>query len=200
MPASPPEQRPLIVGIGGSTGAASTTERLLRRCLALAEDLGARTVGIAGDELAALPIYGADVLPSAGATALTEAVRAADGVVVATPGYHGSKSGRVTNALEHLEALRGDARPYLHGRAVGVIVGAAGWQACGTALVSVRSTIHALRGWPTPLGVTVNTAEQRPPGDGSSNTVDAALATLAGQVLDFARWQAAARSARVSGG
>ena len=93
---------------------------------------------------------------------LIDPVRAADCVVIGTPGYHGGMSGLVKNALDHLELLRDDDRPYLDGRAVGVIVTAAGWQACGTALVSVRSAIHALRGWPTPFGVTVNSAEQSP--------------------------------------
>ena len=110
------------------------------------------------------------------AAALVDAVRHADAVLIATPGYHGGMSGLVKNALDHLEALRVDERPYLDGRAGGVIVSAAGWQAAGTALVSVRATIHALRGWPTPFGVTVNSAEQRPDGEGHfDERVDGAL-------------------------
>ena len=31
-----------------------------------------------------------------------------------------------------------------------------GWQACGSALAHLRSIVHALRGWPTPMGVTFN--------------------------------------------
>ena len=170
----------LIVGLGGSSGPASTTTSLLTRSLALCEERGARTKLFDGDELAQLPIYtGGD---GAEAAAMVEAVREADGVVIATPGYHGGMSGLVKNALDHLEALRTDARPYLDGRAVGVIVSAAGWQAAGTALVSVRSTIHALRGWPTPFGVTVNTTEQQP-GD---PRVEGALGILADQLVEFA--------------
>jgi FMN reductase len=154
---------PFIVGLGGSTGAGSVTNRLLSDCLAMAAALGARTAAFAGQQLAGLPIFAAsDIRPSAAADAIVEAVRVADAVVIATPGYHGAMSGLVKNALDHLEPLRSDARPYLDGRAVGVIVSAAGWQACGTTLVSVRSAIHALRGWPTPYGVMVNSAMQRP--------------------------------------
>jgi FMN reductase len=105
-------------------------------------------------------------------------------------------SGLVKNAIDHLEALRDDPRPYLDGRAVGVIVAASGWQACGTAITSVRSAIHALRGWPTPFAVTVNSAEQRPDPSGAFGArVEGALRILAGQLIDFAGWQAAARAA-----
>jgi FMN reductase len=184
---------PLIVGLGGSTGTVSITSLLLERCLEHVRDRGARTVLIDADQLAALPIF-ADG-PNAEADDLVAAVRAADGVVIATPGYHGGMSGLVKNALDHLEALRDDARPYLDGRAVGVIVSAAGWQSTGTALVAVRSAIHALRGWPTPFGVTVNSAEQRPDAAGRFDArVDGALAILAAQLVDFATWQAAARA------
>lgn len=188
---------PRIVGFGGSTSPSSITNQLLRQCLAAAAELGAQTTVFTGETLADLPIFGAgEQGPGATSLALAEAVRTADAVVIATPGYHGGMSGLVKNALDHLEALREDTRPYLDGRAVGVIVAAAGWQACGTALVSVRSAIHALRGWPTPFGVTVNSAEQFPGPDGAfDERVQSALGILARQLVDFASWQIAARSA-----
>jgi FMN reductase len=186
---------PLIVGIGGSTSAASVTNLLLRACLEATAARGARTVAFTGVQLAGLPIFDANVevaAPAAGS--LVAAVRDADAVIIATPGYHGGMSGLVKNAIDHLEPLRGDARPYLDGRAVGVIVSASGWQACGTTLVSVRSAIHALRGWPTPFGVTVNSAEQHPAADGTfDERITGALQILATQLTDFAGWRAAAR-------
>jgi FMN reductase len=188
---------PLIVGIGGSTSTSSVTHRLLQACLAEAAALGARTTLIAGDALAGLPIYRAGGVEAvAAAEPLVSAVRAADAVVIATPGYHGGMSGLVKNALDHLEALRDEPRPYLDGRAVGVIVAAAGWQSCGTTLVSVRSAIHALRGWPTPFGVTVNSAEPVADEAGQLTTrISGAVQVLAGQLVDFTSWRAAAVSA-----
>ncbi len=186
-------ERPLIVGIGGSTGVSSTTNRLLLAALGQVEALGARTDAIFGDDLARLPIFTADQVATPLAQPLLDAVSAADGVIIATPGYHGGMSGLVKNALDHLELLREDERPYLDGRAVGVIVTASGWQACGTALVSVRSTIHALRGWPTPFGMTVNSAEQVGD-DGFDGRVTGGLRVLAGQLMQFAGWQLAARA------
>jgi FMN reductase len=176
---------PLVVGIGGSTNPASVTNRLLEACLNEVAALGARTASFTGAALAELPIYSGDADP-APAASLIEAIRVADCVVIGTPGYHGGMSGLVKNAIDHLELLRDDSRPYLDGRAVGVIVTAAGWQASGTTLVSVRSAIHALRGWPTPFGVTVNTVEQTP----DDPQVTGALRVLAGQLVQFASWQA----------
>src|SRR5690242_1490979 len=100
---------PVIVGIGGSTGPNSVTNRLLAEALGESAALGARTVLVAGDDLAQLPIFdpGAAFVP-ASALPLLEAVRAADAVIIATPGYHGGMSGLVKNALDHLELLRGD--------------------------------------------------------------------------------------------
>ncbi|MDT4936874.1 MAG: reductase [Pseudonocardiales bacterium] len=185
---------PLVVGIGGSMNATSTTQRLLDHALSLVRSRGARTLAFGGDELAALPAFVPEGLtPGATAAPLVGAVCAADAVIIATPGYHGGMSGLVKNGLDHLELLRDDVRPYLDGRAVGVIVAAAGWQACGTTLVSVRSAVHALRGWPTPFGVTVNSAEQRPDsGGGFDARVTGALEILATQVMDFVSWRAAA--------
>lgn len=190
---------PFVVGIGGSTGRSSVTTLLLHRCLRIIEAGGARTAAFLGEDLAALPIYAAaDGRPVDAADRLVAAVRRADAVVIATPGYHGGMSGLVKNALDHLEALRADDRPYLDGRAVGVIVAAAGWQACGTTLVSVRSAIHALRGWPTPFGLTVNSAEQHPDSAGSFGPrVEGGLQVLGAQLAEFVSWrQAAVRVAR----
>ena len=180
---------PLIVAIGGSTRPGSFTNDLLERGLAEAEALGARTRAVLGPALADLPIYADDADPAAAAE-LIDAVRSADCIVIGTPGYHGGMSGLVKNALDHLELLREDSPPYLEGRAVGIIVTAAGWQSCGTTLMSVRSAVHALRGWPTPFGMTVNSAEQQP----DDPELDASLRLVAGQLVRFASWQQAARA------
>jgi|BarGraNGADG00212_1021973.scaffolds.fasta_scaffold20556_2 FMN reductase len=186
---------PLVVGIGGSTSTTSVTTQLLRAALAEAASGGADTAAFTGEHLASLPIYGAADDASPAAREMAESVRAADAVIIATPGYHGGMSGLVKNAIDHLEVLRDDSRPYLDGRAVGVIVAASGWQACGSTLVSVRCAIHALRGWPTPFGVTVNSAEQFPGEDGTfDERVTGALRILTDQLLEFASWRAAAET------
>ncbi len=186
--------RPLIVGIGGTVRSPSSSERVLTAALAAAEAAGARTQMFGGEILSRLPIYNPnDAEHPPERSALVEAVRAADGVIVATPGYHGSLSGLIKNALDSLEPLSGAERPYLDGRAVGCIVVADGWQACGSALASLRAIVHALRGWPTPLGATVNSALK--PFDEAGALKDPRdiwqVETVARQVVDFAkRWPA----------
>ena len=154
--------RPLVVGIGGTTRPASSTERALALALKGAQESGARVRLFGGPFLYSLPHYSPEAHELTDSQReLIEAVRAADALIIATPGYHGGISGLVKNALDTLEELRGDERPYLDGRAVGSVVTAYGWQAAGTVLTSLRSIVHALRGWPTPFGAAVNTLETR---------------------------------------
>ena len=187
---------PLIVGLGGSTRPNSSSERLLRAALDRCAEAGAETRIFDGSFLARLQTYDPD-RPAGPATELVAAISQADGVILSSPGYHGGLSGLVKNGIDHLEALRDAPRPYLDGRPVGTIVSAAGWQACGTALVSLRSTVHALRGWPTPFGATVNSAE--PMVDETGALVDrvaGAVAIVAAQVMQFVTWRPVGMSGR----
>lgn len=178
---------PFIVGIGGTTRPGSSTESALRVALRHAETLGAETLLFGGEALAALEGYSPEqTTRSEGQRAIVEAVRRADAVIFASPGYHGGVSGLVKNAIDLLEDLRADSRVYLDGMPVGCIVTAAGWQGCNTTLGAMRSIVHALRGWPTPLGVTLNTAGVKlfdANGDCSDEQVAASLRVLAEQVV-----------------
>ncbi len=182
-------RKPLIVGIGGATNVGSSTEQALKLALAAAEALGAETRIFGAETLTVLPHYlTAGSAESAEGKALVEAIRAADGVIIASPGYHGTVSGLVKNAIDYIEETSKDSRVYLDGLPVGLISTAYGWQATGSTLAALRSITHALRGWPTPLGVTINSAggifkDGQCTDDGISRQLD----MLAGQVFDFAR-------------
>jgi len=188
---SQPLSTPLrIVGIGGTTKPGSSTEKALVACLAAAERLGADIQVIPGTQLAGLPLYSPeDSARTAAQQQFVATVREADGLILATPAYHAGMSGLLKNAIDLLEDLREDKRPYLDGRAVGCIVTAYGWQGAGTTLTSVRTIVHALRGWPTPLGVTLNTAI--PLFDDAGSCTDPRIQKqfdmLAAQVVGFAR-------------
>ncbi|HJQ47636.1 MAG TPA: NAD(P)H-dependent oxidoreductase [Amycolatopsis sp.] len=148
-----------VVGIGGSLRAGSHSERALHIALDGAAEAGARTQAITGSSLV-LPFYDTAVTErTPEAEYLVETIRQADGIVIVSPGYHGALSGLVKNALDYIEDLRPDERPYLDGRGVGLVAVAYGWQAAVTTLDQLRTITHALRGWPTPLGGAVNTAE-----------------------------------------
>jgi FMN reductase len=180
--------RPFIVGIGGTTRPGSSTESALRTALRFAGEMGARTQLFGGEALSTLDVFSPEVRERSPAQlAIVEAVRQADAVIFASPGYHGGVSGLVKNAIDLLEDLRGDERVYLDGMPVGCIVTAAGWQGCNTTLGALRSIVHALRGWPTPLGVTLNTAGVKlfdAQGQCLDPQVEASLRLLAEQVVN----------------
>jgi FMN reductase len=193
LPGQKDVPRARILGIGGTVRAGSSTEKALDIALRAAARAGASTAILGGGFLAQLPLFDPRPgPPSSAQRALTDAVRAADGIILATPGYHGSLSGLVKNALDTLELTRDDKRPYLSDRPVGTIVTADGAQAAGTTLSALRDIIHALRGWPTPLGAALNTGgglfddngECREPKDTWQ------LSTVAEQVVAFASMKA----------
>jgi len=182
-----PHRQPLVVGLGGTTREGSSSERILRGVLDKAGAMGARTMLFTGRDLS-LPIYAPEFNErSADAVALIRALRQADAVVVATPGYHGALSGLVKNALDYVEDLRGDARPYLDDRPVGCIASAAGWQGAATALASLRAIVHALRGWPTPLGIAYNSAQGQQDAVPVERELEPQMSIMAAQLLRFTR-------------
>lgn len=178
-----------VVGIGGSTRAGSTAESVLRTVLAEAERLGAEVRLIAGPDLR-MPLYDPrELVHSPQVTRLISEIAAADGIVLSSPAYHGSISGLVKNALDHVEELREDVRPYFTDRPVGCVAVGQGWRGAVSTLAALRDTVFALRGWPTPLGVALNTADVgfKPGGRCSDDRLQAQLETMAGQVVEFAR-------------
>nr|WP_255418010.1 NADPH-dependent FMN reductase [Novosphingobium sp. P6W] len=178
-----------IVGLGGTFRQASSSEMLVRAVLARCEAMGAETLMFDGPSLASLPHFNPENAERTPAqSALIAAVRDADGIVIGSPGYHGGYSGLVKNAVDLLEDLRSDGRVYFDGRPVGLVVTAAGWQACGTTLSALRDVVHAMRGWPTPIGIGVNSVEQRPFGH-DGNIVDVGIGRViqaqAEQIMSF---------------
>ena len=100
---------PLIVGIGGTTRANSSSETALRGVLNACVDMGAETRLFGGLEISALPHFAPEKPERTEAQKIfVDAVRGADGLAIATPGYHGGISGLVKNAIDLLEDLRAD--------------------------------------------------------------------------------------------
>lgn len=183
---------PRIVALGGNATAGGSAERLLRHALARCEEQGAEVMLFAGDAID-LPMYAPHRSERCTkAQALIAALRDADGIIVASPAYHGTVSGVVKNALDYAQDLASDAQPYFDGRAVGLIAVAGGWQAAGSTLATLRSITHALRGWPTPMAVTANSGQ--PLFDADGLVTDTAIAQQLGimtrQVMLFAQMKA----------
>jgi FMN reductase len=180
---------PLVVGLGGTLRSNSSTERALRHCLEAVERQGGRTKLYCGADIE-LPMYNPhDPARTREAVQLIEALREADAVIVSSPGYHGGVSGLVKNALDYIEDMRADSRVYLDNKPWGCISCAYGWQAAVGTLNQLRGIGHALRAWPTPLGVAINSADQiwDDAGELIDSTVVNQLEMLASQLLTFAR-------------
>ena len=185
-------RKPFIVGVGGTTREGSSSEMALKLAMRYCAEQGAETAIFAGHDLQ-LPLYDPDpTRMTQEGRHLVGSLRKADGVIFSSPVYHGGVSGLVKNAIDYIEEMRADERVYLDGRVVAAIACGYGYQGPGMVLAQLRQMTHALRGWPAPMGVAVNSAIVKFADGGSS---DPALAKqieiMAGQVVDFAKMRIA---------
>ena len=182
---------PLIVGLGGTTKSGSSTERALRAAMQAIKAKGGRVQVFDGPFLAGLPIYDPEnPVRNDTETLFVDAVRSASGLVIASPGYHGGVSGLIKNAIDLLEETSKDSRVYWDGLPVGLITTAYGYQATASTLASLRAIVHAMRGWPTPLGIAINSLSVKlDPDDYSCSDpgINVQFGLMADQVLRFAR-------------
>ena len=180
--------QPLIVGLGGTARGGSSSERAMLVALKHAEKLGAKTAYMSGPDLL-LPCYQPDINErTEPAGRMVEMFREADGIILSSPAYHGSTSGVLKNALDYMEDLKSDRRVYWDGRSVGCICCAGGWQGGAQTIATLRSIVHALRGWPTPFGAVLNTSLPLFGTDGSvlDPAVQNQLEIVGTQVVEFA--------------
>jgi FMN reductase len=186
---------PLIVGIGGTHRPSSSSELAARYALKKAEMSGARVLMFDGPSLS-FPLYNpSEPARDERTVAFVTALRAADGIILAAPAYHGGISGLIKNALDYTEDMSRDERVYFDDRAVGSIACAGGWQAAGATLSALRSVVHALRGWNTPMGVMVNTANKVFEAERCLDAdVERNLSVMAHQVVKFATANASVRA------
>jgi FMN reductase len=179
---------PYIVGIGGTTRAESGTELAVRYVLNVCAERGAETKLWSGPELEKLPFYAPERPErTPEAVALVEDLRRADGVIVGSSSYHGTIAGLIKNALDYTQDMMNDDRPYFAGRPVGCVATGAGWQGVVATLEHLRTMVHSLRGWPTPLGAAINTMEKQFSAEGEplDEKVAFQLKTMADEVLTF---------------
>lgn len=175
------DRPPLVLAIAGALTAGSASERVAQAILDEVAARGAETALIAGPALEA-PIYARGRIDDSPAMqALLAALRRADAVVLVSPGYHGCVSGLLKNALDYVEDLSTDPRPYLSGRAVACVSVAGGWQGANVTLQALRNITHALRGWPTPLGLALNGQDLRLDDDHTRRQ----LRVAAGELMHF---------------
>jgi len=187
-PGNSGRRRPLIVGIGGSARIDSPAMRALGASTRMLAQAGAETVMFSVAELDLPPYHPDGKDRTQGVRRLVGEVRRADGLVIAAPDYHGGTSGALKNALDYLWDLGDTPRPGLDARPVGLLACDEG-PGAGGALSALRATVHALGGWPTPLGVSLGRQECAAIdqyGAIASPQVAARFDTLTDQIMGFA--------------
>ncbi|MFF3775657.1 NAD(P)H-dependent oxidoreductase [Streptomyces sp. NPDC002232] len=183
---------PRIVVISGSLRPGSTCDRVAAWCAERSAEQGASVRVFTGSEID-FPAYRPGLAETHAAVAgFLGELRASDGVILVSPTYHATVSGLLKNALDYVNDIGGPV-PYLEGRAIGTVAVGAGAQGAVSTLTTLRTVGHALRGWPTPVGVAVATAPEEPAADGTGLAPDAArLVEMVSQVV----WLGGARAAR----
>jgi FMN reductase len=147
---------PKILGLGGSFREGSRTLKALEMALQGAAKVGVETELLDLKELS-LPLYDdrkeIESYPKSVFT-LLDRVRASDGLILASPVYHGTLSGSIKNALDFLELLNKDEPPWLESKIVGLISVAGG----GPGINAINSMLYACRAlhaWVLPTAVAV---------------------------------------------
>src|SRR5215212_8872573 len=146
-----------VVGIGGTLREGSTSLGALRRALGPAKESGAETELLDLRELnlrfyepgKPLEEYGPEV------ERFVEAVREADALLVGTAAYHGTLAGLTKNALDFLQFMAREKKPYLQDKVVRLIATAGGNMAVVNAINAMTNVVHALRGVASPLSAPV---------------------------------------------
>jgi NAD(P)H-dependent FMN reductase len=147
-----------IVAVCGSLADDSGTRTALREALDAAAGAGARTTLVDLREYD-LPTFDADRPDAGDAPALRAELRAADGVLLGTPMYHGSYASPLKTALDYSGFDEFEATT------VGLLAVSGGGFPT-PALGGLRSVARALDAWVLPLQVGVPNSGEQFTGDG----------------------------------
>ncbi|MBI4641929.1 MAG: NAD(P)H-dependent oxidoreductase [Candidatus Tectomicrobia bacterium] len=182
-----------VLGIGGSLGKGSTSLAALKITLEAVKSAGTE-VELIDLQTFRVPMYEPslpekDLGPEA--KDLLEKVRAADGMIWSSPGYHGTISGAMKNLLDYLEYLSVDTPSYLTNKIIGVVSTGAGTIATVNTVNTLADIAHALRAWVCPLMIPIPQAWQIFDQQGriSDAKIDERLQMLGKEVVGFMKRQ-----------
>jgi FMN reductase len=174
-----------VVAISGSLRPNNLTRRALEIVLRGAGSEGAQTELL---DLARMDVpfcderndestYPADV------HRLREAVGTAHGIILGSPEYHGSLSGSLKNALDHLSFGE------LEGKLVGLVAVAGGSQSATGTLAHMRTICRHLHAWVVPHQVSISRVKDAFTSEGHLKDPDheARLVGIGKEVAHFAR-------------
>ena len=186
---------PVISGICGSLNPDSATRRALRLALEGASRAGAQT------QLLDLRDFDLPFAESGFTAAqfpdvarFNQLVRQSDGLIWATPEYHGSFSGALKNALDL------GSFPEYEGKMIGLLGTAAGQIGAINALSQLRTIGRQLHAWVLPHQVSVARAYAAFDENGrlSDEKLAASVAKLGSEVAQWAAHHAGARNTEIS--
>jgi NAD(P)H-dependent FMN reductase len=175
--------KPVVIALTGSLRPVSRTAAAARTALEGAAQAGAETALLDLREYA-LPIFDArddDDYPE-DVWRFVEAVGQADGLILASPVYHGTLSGALKNAIDFLHLL---PRGSLEGKTAGLIAVAGGSQGINTinTLDYIAKTLHL---WTVPTTVSAGSSAFDAQGQLHDPRLIARLHDLGQQVASFA--------------
>lgn len=144
---------PTVVALNGSLRNESKTRVVLQRALEAAADAGGETRYLDLRDYH-VPAYDPDESQPSDVRRLSRAVESADAIALGTPNYHGTFSGVLKNALDHL------GRDEFAGSTVG-LVEVAGGRYPGSALAHLRHVSRTLNAWTLPIEVAIPSSAER---------------------------------------
>jgi len=164
-----------IAMVSGSNRKDASSTKMLRYMKTKLQEQG-HSVELIDIYEAPLPMYSPDadgVHPNA--ARLIAAVREADGLVFATPEYHGSISGALKNALDYLSADQVRGKPVLSVSSAGGAVGV-------SSLTQLQTIVRGLHGINSPEWVSIGGGQRfegdAPADEAMRSRVDRALGTF----------------------
>lgn len=174
------DDAPAVVAVCGSRREASKTRVALEATLDAAQTRGGRTRLVDLRELD-VPALDPDAPAPPDVEHLQAVIDDADGVVLGTPNYHGSYSGALKDALDHL------GRDEFAGTTVGLLE-VAGGSYPGSAIAHLREVARTLNAWTLPVEVAVPASHSTVRADGIvDEDVAGRVEALGRDVVDYAR-------------
>ncbi|MEO8512409.1 MAG: NAD(P)H-dependent oxidoreductase [Ignavibacteria bacterium] len=179
-----------IVCLGGSMEDNSSTLALLKYTASKLEKLGAETY-LADIKKINLPIFCYKALKNLRNTKfklLAERIKEADGLIFASPEYHGTVSSAFKNAIDFLEILSSNKPPYLSFKPVGCIALGGAEYAGFSTLDAMVHIIHNLRGIAAPSSIAIGYGNSlfNKKGELVNEVVKKRIDRLAGEVYTLA--------------
>jgi FMN reductase len=145
-----------IVGLGGSLRPKSSSATALEIALRFLAEKGHDTTPLLLSELRLPGFETCEKLQDypVSVQMMLNQIRSADAMIFSTPVYHGTLSGEIKNAMDFLEYLADDPKPYLTGKVIGLISTSGGSPGIN-AINTMDYVSRALHGWVCPTTVAI---------------------------------------------